>query len=154
MTTIKLPRNTTDALPEIRVGRVSAFEALVVGVPSHLENVQISFGTAGDLASNACPCDARPGGEYGIYANGAFFPNVGKAHYHVTARTARGDSVYLGRGRLTIIQSVLNVPEGSVPVIPDDMWVRGANGLYYKVTAKLDEDGVPYMIVDPNGVTK
>ena len=154
MTTIVLNDKTTDRLPEIAVGRASVFEARLIGVPSHLENVQIAFGTPGDATCNACPCDLLSGGEYAVYANGAYFHTVGRAHYHITARTPGGDSAYLGSGPLRIIQSVLNVTEGKVPVIPDDMWVRGSNGLYYRVTADVDEDGVPFMIVDRNGVTK
>lgn len=147
-------RENERALQAITAYRASALEARVVGVPGRFDNVQVHFGAPGTEACNACACDEKPGGEWYCYANGAFFQHVGKSHFHVTARTERGDSVYLGGGTLFIEQSILNVPDGHVPVIPEDTWVRGANGLYYRVTADVDADGVPFMVVDKNGVSK
>lgn len=151
---IPIKENTSNPLPEISVGRASAFVGKIVGVPAEYENVQIAFGNAENGSCFPCPCNAKPGGDWGVYANGAYFLTVGKAFYHVTAKTPNGDSIYLGSGALRITQSVLNVEPSNVPVIPDECYVRGANGLYYKVTAELDEDGVPYMNVSTEGITK
>lgn len=151
---IPIRENSSNPLPEITVGRASAFEGKIVGVPADYENVQIAWGQVGNDASFACPCNAKKGGDWGVYATGAYFLTVGKAFYHVTAKTHKGDSVYLGGGTLRVCQSVLNVEPDAVPVIPDECYVRGANGLYYKVTAALDEDGVPYMIVANEGISK
>lgn len=153
MITLQIFKNSRK-LDALHAARASALDGVIIGVPAECENVQISIGVAGNESTNACACDLRPGGEWHFYANGAFFPFVGRTLYHVTARTLKGDSVYLGRGVLVVEESVLNVPAASVPLLPDDTWVRGANGLYYRVTAELDEDGVPFMIVDPNGVKK
>lgn len=150
---IPIQENTSILLPEIVIGRASAFEGVLMNVPADYDNVQIAFEQANG-ASVPCPCNARPGGEWGIYANGAFFLSlITKGAYHVTARTHKGDSVYLGSGTLRVKASILNVDANAVPVLPQDVYVRGGNGLYYKVTAELDEDGVPYMVVDQNGVT-
>jgi len=151
---IPIRENTSILLPEIAVGRASAFEGVILNVPRDYENVQVAFGQSNG-STVACPCNQRPGGDWGVYANGAYFLTVtNTAIYHVTAKTHKGDSVYLGSGRLKVIASVLNASESDVPVLPDDVYVRGANGLYYKVTAALDEDGIPYMVVDQNGVTR
>lgn len=140
-------------LPTATVGRASAFRARITGVPEDYTNVQVAFGTPLDAYANTAACDMKPGGDWTVYASGAYFMNEGTAHYHITAKTAKGDSVYLGGGTLVITPSVLNVENYELPVIPPDCYVRGADGKYYKVTAELDEDGVPYMIVSKEGVT-
>ena len=151
---IPIRENTSIQLPEIVVGRASAFVGKIVRVPAEYENVQIAWGQAESGATFPCPCNYRKGGDWGVYANGAYFQQIGKSCYHVTAKTHKGDSIYLGSGTLRVTQSVLNVDETQVPVIPDDFYARGRNGLYYKVTAELDEDGVPYLFVAKEGITK
>ena len=153
MQSIQVAQDSALRLPTVTVGRASAFRARLVGIPRDLERVQIAFGTPKDNSSCAVQCDPRPGGEWTAYASGAYFLVEGRASYHVTALTPRGDSVYLGAGTLFIVPSVLNVEETALPVIPPDCYVRGADGLYYKVTAELDEDGLPYMVVDRKGVS-
>ena len=155
MKTIKINENSNFPLPDIKVGRASAFNCTLVNIDRTYTNVQIAVGQV--LSSGAmipCACSERPGGEWKAYLNGALFLGVGVTVYHVTAKTDKGDSIYLGGGRLSVVDSVLNTDPYDVPVIPDELYVRGSNGLYYRVTAELDSDGVPYMIVDPNGVTK
>ena len=155
MTHIRINENSSFPLPDICVGRASAVNLVLTNIDRAYSNVQISFGqiSAGGAAI-PCPCSERPGGEWACYASGAFFLAVGSTNYHVTAKTAKGDSSYLGGGRLAVTPSVLNVEPSGLPTLPDEVYVRGSTGLYYRVTVELDEDGVPYMIVDPNGVTK
>lgn len=155
MTTITINENSPMPLPDISVGRASVLNAELVGVDRSYTNVQVMLGqvSAGGAAV-ACPCNLKPGGVWTLYADGAFFLFTGNVNYHVTAKTAQGDSVYLGGGNLRVVDSVLNVEETELPVLPDEMYVRGSNGLYYRVTVELDADGVPYMIVDPEGITK
>ena len=155
MKTIRINENSTFPLPDIEVGRASAFNCTLTNIDRTYTNVQISVGqiSAKD-ACLPCPCTESPGGEWRAYISGAFFLAVGTSCYHVTAKTAKGDCIYLGGGRLIITPSVLNVEPAEMPVMPDEVYVRGSTGLYYRVTVELDEDGVPYMIVDPNGVTK
>lgn len=155
MKTIRVSENSLFPLPDLAVGRASALNIAVVGVDRTYENVQIAFGqiSAGGAAIPA-PCTASPGGEWTCYASGALFLAEGATNYHITAKTARGDSIYLGGGRLVITPSVLNVEPTELPTLPDECYVRGSNGLYYRVTVELDPDGVPYMVVDPEGVSK
>lgn len=155
MLRIKIKENSVIPLQTISVGRASVLNAVLEGIDRSYTNVQIMLGqiSAGG-ATVACPCTEAPGGEWKVYASGAFFLFTGDTFYHVTAKTPQGDSIYLGGGVLSIVDSVLNVEESEVPVLPDEVYVRGSNGLYYRVTAELDSDGVPYMIVDPKGITK
>lgn len=154
MLVIPVKANPSAPLPEVTVGRASALAAKIVGVPADFSSVQVAFGVPGGGSFSPCPCSPRKGGDWGLYASGAFFLTEGKAAYHVTARTRKGDSAWLGCGTLRVVPSVLNVEATDVPVLPDECYVRGADGLYYKVTAELDEDGVPYMVVSKEGITK
>ncbi len=154
MEQIIVPKSIEFPLPRIATARGSSFTADIAGIPDDVENVQIHIGVAGSSnLFNAVPCDARQGGIWRVYATGAFFPSVGDARYHLTARDRRGESVYLGQGRLDVRASVLNVPEGDVPVLPKDTYVRGTNGLFYPLTVELDENGVPYPVIG-EGVQK
>lgn len=155
MTKLIIKENSPILLPDISVGRASALNAELHGIDRSYSNVQVMLGqVSSGGATVACPCSEKPGGVWTLYANGAFFLFTGNVNYHVTAKTAQGDSVYLGGGNLRIVDSVLNVEETDIPVLPEEMYVRGSNGLYYRVTVELDADGVPYMIVDPEGITK
>lgn len=155
MTKIIIKENSPIPLPDISVGRASVLNAEILNVDRAYSNVQVMLGqVSSGGAAVACPCNRKPGGVWTLYANGAFFLFTGEANYHVTAKTAEGDSVYLGGGKLRIVDSVLNVEETELPVMPDEVYVRGSNGLYYRVTVELDDDGIPYMIVDSNGVSK
>lgn len=155
MTIITINENSPLPLPTLSVGRASALNAELHNVDRSYSNVQIMLGqVSSGGATVACTCRLRPGGVWSLYASGAYFLVTGRAKYHITAKTAQGDSVYLGSGVLLITDSVLNVEETDLPVLPEEMYVRGSNGLYYRVTVNLDEDGVPYMNVDPEGITK
>lgn len=155
MRTINIGNNPNDPLAQIAVGRSSAFVARLVGVPSDVENVEVHFGTRNDLSINPCVCRKVPGGEWKCYANGFFFPDEGKAHYHVTAKTAAGDSVYFGKGKLIIMPSVINVKPGAVGIVPDETYVRNPKtGLWHKVIAELDENGEIVMATEQEGITK
>lgn len=154
MTRIPIRENSPLPLPDLTVGRASALNAELLNVDRSYTNVQVMLGQPSSEAASACPCEPRPGGTWSLYANGAFFLTTGSTAYHVTARTSRGDSVYLGTGRLRIVDSVLNVEKTELPVLPEEVYVRGSNGLYYRVTVELDDDGAPYMIVDPKGIAK
>ena len=155
MTRLVIPEKPNDAMPEVSVGRASAFCAELIGVADDLENVQVHFGSIGDISSNAVAARRVPGGIYRVYANGFYFPNVGKAHYHVTAKTAQGDSTYLGGGTLRVIQSVLNVPAPQVPIVPDTACAfNPRTGLYYRIVAELNDDGEVVLAAEKEGFTK
>ena len=155
MIAIKVSDNPAIPLRALEIGRASAFEAIIVGIPAEHENVQLHFGVPESEDVAAVACKPVPGGDWKAYATGAYFPTVGKAQYHITAKTRQGDSIYLGKGTLRVTASVLNVDDPANLIVPPNMHAFNPdNGLYYKVTAKLDADGVPFLIVDRNGVTR
>ena len=155
MITIKIGDSSAIPLRALEVGRNSAFVARIIGVPAEYGNVQLHFGVPNSEGANAVVCKPIPGGDWKAYATGAYFPTVGKSHYHVTAKTAEGDGVYLGAGTLRVAASVVNVDDPANLIVPPNMYAFSPdNGLYYKVTAKLDADGVPFLVVDKNGVER
>ena len=97
-----------DSLPmqTITVGRASALNLTVIGVPANVENVLLHVSTPGAVETYT-PVAADPGkdGRWSIYATGVFFPEAGLAKYHITGRDDKGNSVWLGGGRLNILQS-------------------------------------------------
>lgn len=154
MNLICIGSNTRNLLPEIVNGRASAYYALIRGVPEEVDHVEVHFGKPENASTNAVVCRRVPGGDWKVYANGFFFPDVGKTVYHITARSDKGDSVYLGGGTLRVTQSVLNVTEGEEPIIPADTMVRNPRtGLWHKLTAEVNDDGQVVVGVEKEGIT-
>ena len=155
MQTVYIGSNPGIKLPTLTVGRSSTLRALIAGMPSHVERVQIHFGTRDDLSINAVDCIPAPGGEWKCYANGFYFPDVGEAHYYVVAIDDNGGSEYFGRGRLKIVPSV--APEtANAGIIPEDSYIRNPlTGLWHKISAELDEEtGKITLSVEQEGITR
>lgn len=153
MNRILVSDDPTRALAPISVPRASAFLARIVGLSKTFTNVQVHFGIPGSAVRNVCVCTPRRNGEFNLYASPAYFGTVGASEYHITALTDQNDSIYLGKGTLTVVQSVLNVASAAVPPVPDDTYVRNPEtGLYHKLTVVV-EDGVLTPRLDTTGVT-
>ena len=140
-------------LPELRVGRASSLDLTLAGVPADLENLELHV-KVGEAFAIAV---ARriPGGEWAAYASPAFFPTVGTAAYHLTAKDPEGNSRWLGAGRVRILDSVLNVDGAQAPILPDDTYVRNpVTGLYHLLTVTADEDGNLTPEIADEGITR
>ena len=152
MREIRITGDPSKALTPLTVGRASAMRGRLLGVPEDLANVQIAWEQA-DGTTAACACTLQPDGEWGFYANGAYFNSICEVAYHVTARTLQNDSEYLGRGKLSVVQSVLNAASGDIPIIPPDSYARDPQtGLYHKLVAERDESGALCVSVEREGV--
>ena len=129
-------------LATLSVGRASAQELELVGVPDGVMNVMVHVGRPGTDNYSAVLAHPLPDGRWGVYVSGLYFPEVGKGKYHVTGKDGHDGSVWLGWGRLFVEQSVLNVDEEDVPLVPEDTWVRNPKtGLWHKLEVTV-EDGV------------
>ncbi len=138
----------------ITVGRGSALWLEIVGVPGGVENVVFHAGRPGTENYSTVAASPLPDGRWSVYASGLHFPNVGTGKYHVTGRDARGGSVWLGSGRLNVEQSVLNVDEGDIPLVPEDAYVRNpATGLWHKLEVTV-ENGVLVPEFSDQGVSR
>ncbi len=86
------------------------------------------------------------------YISPLHFPLVGAAEYHVTAVDDRGNTSWLGRGRLVVMKSVQNVD--TLPIVPDDTYLRNPEtGLWHRLTVSF-EDGVLTPSVSETGVER
>ena len=153
MLKISIDCNVALPLPMVSVGRGSALRAELLGVPEECTSVQMHVSRP-NSPNRFDPVAAkrRSGGGWVVYANGLYFPVEGNAAYHLTGLDANGESVWMGSGMLRILPSVLNVSDEDVSPIPAGVMVPGADGLYYPLTIKHDEDGVPYPVIG-EGVT-
>lgn len=140
-------------LQSIVVGRASSLDLVVSNVPENVDNVQLHFTRPGNAEATAAGANPAPGGIWKAYVNGAYFPREGTAQFYVTGRDARGGSVFLGSGWVRVVPSVLNVSDAPVPTLPEDVYLRGTNGLYYPITVDFDSDGVPMPVIG-EGITK
>ena len=142
------------SLRTITVGRGSALELELVGVPDGLVNVMFHAGRPGTENYSMATARELPDGRWAVYASGLHFPNVGVAKYHVTGKDGRDGSVWLGRGRLNIEQSVLNVDPDAIPLVPDDAYVRNpVTGLWHKLEVTV-ENGVLVPEFSDQGVSR
>ena len=138
----------------ITVGRGSALWLEIVGVPGGVENVVFHAGRPGTENYSAVAASPLPDGRWSVYASGLHFPDVGVGKYHVTGRDWRGGSVWLGSGRLTVEQSVLNVDPDAIPLVPDDAYVRNPEtGLWHKLEVTV-ENGVLVPEFSDQGVSR
>ena len=141
-------------LRSLEVGRASVLDLIVVGAPEGLQSLQFHVGRIGRDDFYPVEASPLPDNRWSIYASGLHFQDVGRTEYHISARDERDNAVWLGRGRLEIVQSVLPVDPGEISLIPEDTYVRNPNtGLWHKLTCKF-EDGMILPMIEEEGVTK
>lgn len=159
---MKTNRMTIDAkrpsvrfpLRTIEVGRASALNLAIEGLPDDVQGVQFHVGRMGRSDFYPIPCTLVPGNRWSVYVSGLHLQDVGTTEYHISAKDERGNDIWIGKGSLEVVQSVLSVPEGEVPLIPEDTYVRNpATGLWHKLTCQF-EDGMILPMIEEEGVTK
>ena len=135
------------------VGRASSLDFLVAGVPPEVDKMMFHVARPGKLQFSTVPAARHRDGRWHVYASGLYFPDVGDAEYHLSGVDGHGNSVWLGRGMVRILQSVLN-PEGVPPIVPEDTYVRDPEtGLWHKFNV-VKEGAHLVPILDEEGVTR
>lgn len=142
-------------LDTLDVGRGSAIEFVVIGAPEGLQEVQAHIGVVGDGSRfTAVAARALPDNRWSVYANGLHFPHVGSVKYHLTGKDERDNSVWLGAGRINVRESAMHKPDGEIPIIPEDCYIRNtATGLWHRLTATID-GGEVVLDYDRKGVVR
>ena len=154
MLVIPIKEGSTLPLPAAEVGRNFALRARLTGVPRDLENVQVAFDSPSGASEAVVPCAALPGGEWSLYASPLTFQATGRVKYRVTARTPHGDSLLLGTGALSIVQTVENIDAAETAIVPNDTYVRNpATGLWHKLMVSL-EDGELVPEIEKEGIMR
>lgn len=139
---INEPARRAWPLARIAVGRASAAELLVLGAPREIEDLRVHFSRPGGKGSAYAVKGRLSGGGWKVYASGLNFPEEGNAEYNVTAIDSHGNAVWLGRGALSVLPSVLHDAGGEAPIVPADTYIRNpATGLWHLLTVEVDESG-------------
>ena len=141
-------------LKMLNVGRATALEFSVGGVPAEVASLQFHVGRPGNDTFSVVVASRRRNGVWNVYASGLYFPEVGTVNYHLTGRDGKGNAVWLGGGVVNVLQSAINTSETDVPVVPDDTYVRNpATGLWHKLSIAF-EDGGFLPIISNEGITR
>lgn len=142
------------ALSTIQIGRASVLEAEVLGAPEGLTSLQFHVGRIGRDDFYAVEGIRKTDNRWSVYASGLHFQDPGRTEYHISGNDSRGNAVWLGKGRLEIIQAALPVNPEEIPVIPEDTYVRNPKtGLWHKLTC-IVEDGMIIPQIEEEGVVK
>lgn len=141
-------------LRTVEVGRASAVEIDIRGVSSEIQSLQFHVGRVGMEDYSPVEASLKPDGTWSVYVSGLYFPDVGSANYHISGKDAKDNAVWIGKGCLEIVNSVLPVDSAEVPLIPEDTYVRNPNtGLWHKLTCTF-EDGAILPMIEEEGITK
>jgi hypothetical protein len=142
-------------LSPLSVGRGSALDCLIDGLPEDVTNVQFHAGRPNRAGVFSVVTATRlPDGRWAVYANGLHFPDAGSAKYHVTGRDGKGNNVWLGCGPLAVLPSVLNIAEEEAPIVPEDTYIRNpVTGLWHKLLVSV-EGGALVPEIENEGVTR
>ena len=141
-------------LRTLEVGRATALDLVVIGVPEGIQRLMFHVGRIGRDDFYPVEATALPDNRWAVYASGLHFQDVGKTVYHISAVDLRDNAVWLGKGRLEIVQSVLPVAPGEIALIPEDTYLRNPEtGLYHKLTCKF-EDGMILPMIEEEGVSR
>lgn len=146
------------------VGRLSSAVFEIVGdIPDDIDGITVQVERHEDpvthepranLTACASPvCD----GTFRCYLSPFHFPDVSikGLHYHILANDIKGNPRWLGTGALVVHENPANGTPEVAPIIPPDTYIRNpTNGLYYKLTAELNELGEIVTALSSEGVTR
>jgi hypothetical protein len=136
------PERANFPLRPVYAGRGSSLKIHVAGLPegAGCKLIQALIGTGVEYeyagALNAA-------GEVEVYMPPWAFPAAGQTVYQLAAvLTEAGESrtYWLGKGRLTVIDSALSAAAAPGQAFPDGAWFRMPDGLYYKLSLAVDPD--------------
>lgn len=154
--TVKVRKSLAVKTPlrTLEVGRATALDFIVLGAPEGVQRLQFHAGRIGRDDFYPVEATALPDNRWAVYASGLHFQNVGRTEYHISAIDERDNAIWLGKGRLEIVQSVLPVAPGEIALIPEDTYLRNPEtGLYHKLTCKF-EDGMILPMIEEEGVSR
>ena len=142
-------------LPTITTGKSSTLEFEVVGAPDGLQELTFHVSGANSPRTfSSVVASALPGGRWRVYANGLYFPDAGRAEWQLTGKDGKDNAVWLGKGRLEVVDCVLSSSGKASQIVPDDCYIRNPDtGLWHKVTATV-EDGEIVLQYDKEGVER
>ena len=141
---------------KIYAGVLSSLDVIVKGVPSGVSELEIRFGAEG----RENPISARgrmvQDGVWHVYAMPFCFPAAaGDLKYEIVCTDEGGNARWLGTGALAVLACGAAGSEEEPQIVPRDTYLRNpVTGLYHRLVAEVDEDGVLTVAVDQEGVEK
>ena len=141
---------------KIYAGVLSSHDIVVRGVPLDASGLEIRFYSSG----RDTPLSARgrrvADGEWRVYAMPFCFPEEACGlKYEIVCTDSDGNPRWLGDGALDVLACGANGSGEEPPIVPRDTYLRNpVTGLYHRLVAEVDEDGVLTVAVDQEGVEK
>lgn len=141
---------------KIYAGVLSSLDVIVKGVPSGVSELEIRFGAEG----RENPISARgrmvQDGVWHVYAMPFCFPSAaGDLKYEIVCTDEGGNARWLGTGALAVLACSAAGSGEEPQIVPRDTYLRNpVTGLYHRLVAEVDEDGVLTVAVDQEGVEK
>ncbi len=144
-------------LRPIWAGVLASLTVEVVGVPDGMAELGMLVEAAGTDTPFAAAGKDMGGGRWRVYLMPYCFPVASDLglKYQIVGTDARGERTWLGTGALGVRDCGAAGSSLIPSVIPADTYVRNPKtGLYHKVTAEVDEDGIITLGVESEGVEK
>ena len=141
---------------KIYAGVLSSLDVIVKGVPMGVSDLEIRF----DAAGRDRPISARgrmvQDGVWHVYAMPFCFPSAaGDLKYEIVCTDEGGNARWLGTGALAVLACSAAGSGEEPQIVPRDTYLRNpVTGLYHRLVAEVDEDGVLTVAVDQEGVEK
>ena len=141
---------------KIYAGVLSSLDVIVKGVPSGVSELEIRFGAEG----RENPISARgrmvQDGVWHVYAMPFCFPSAaGDLKYEIVCTDEGGNARWLGTGALAVLACSAAGSGEEPQIVPRDTYLRNpVTGLYHRLVAEVDEDGVLTVAVHQEGSEK
>lgn len=141
---------------KIYSGVLSSLDVIVKGVPSGVSELEIRFGAEGRDRPISARGRIGQDGVWHVYAMPFCFPAAaGDLQYEIVCTDADGNQRWLGTGALAVLECSAAGSGEEPPIVPRDTYLRNpVTGLYHRLVAEVDEDGVLTVAVDQEGVEK
>lgn len=149
-------------LVPITVGRLSSAEFEIVGDLGSYLSIRMEFsrvdGSGGSRREPFAVAAVKNlrGDAWSVYASPFCFPDADCGlEYQVVGKDSHGNDRWLGTGRLEVSACGANGSSEEPPIVPRDTYLLNpVTGLYHRLVAEVDEDGVLTVAVDQEGVEK
>ena len=141
---------------KIYAGVLSSLDIVVKGVPLGVSGLEIRFGAAGSDVPFSARGRMCADGSWHVYAMPFCFPAAASGlEYEIVCTDADGNARWLGTGALDVLACGANGSGEEPTIVPRDTYLRNpVTGLYHRLVAEVDEDGVLTVAVDQEGVEK
>jgi hypothetical protein len=140
------------------VGKLSSAVFIIGGdIPDDVAGlaVEIEYDDDGETARYTAAAMRQPDGTFRAYIAPAYFPETSNAlKYHIVATDEQENPRWLGSGSLRIFDNPANGSHVVPDILPRNLYAYNpTTGLYYKVTAEVNEYGQVSLSTEQEGVT-